>query len=236
MDVDDVTEILRSYYFDLLTEEEAIESLKEASSFDLYLAEIELLAEGFKEKEIKKIGKLYVDLIDGKSKELKRKLKKYHPIRQFIVEHEKIEAFLFKMDELSSELRYGSTDIDPVKIDAIMINLIEADKHFIREEKALFSQMKKLHNGGLVGRLGMLKDEHRQFRKQREELSNLVDDLDKNRDKIIEELDEMLYNLHLHKFIEDDMLYPVAVREIDDWNRVKKTADEIGYCDFVAIP
>ncbi len=235
MNVDDVTEILRSYYFDVIDREYALDSLEDASTFDLYLAEVELLDEGFKEHELKKIGKLYVDLIKGNSKKLLKELDDDHPIKGLIIDHEKIEGFMFKLDELSSAIK---TDISKLKkevLEAVMYNLSEIDKHLEREERALFSELRSV-NGSLKVRLRMLTDEHVEFREHRNKLEDLLSNIEENQEEIVKTIDSIIYMLRYHKFIEGDLLYPVALREINDWKYVKMKAKMVGNCEFVPIP
>ncbi|MFO8108988.1 MAG: hypothetical protein R6U17_00470 [Thermoplasmata archaeon] len=63
MDIDDIIGILKGYHFEVITEDDAFQALEGVPALDLYLAEIELMAHGLREEDIKEIGKLYAKLL-----------------------------------------------------------------------------------------------------------------------------------------------------------------------------
>ncbi len=235
MDVEDVKDILKGYHFDVIKESDALESLKGVSPLALYLAEIELFGDGFKEEDIKDIGKLYVDLIKEPSESLKNQIRKAHPVVDFINEHEEIESFLTKLDEVSGSLRDRSKTLSSSLVESIMHNLNEIKVHATREEEALFVDLKKDMGEGF-GRLNMLSEEHDDIDRRIKKIDNLFRKKDEDRYHLLRELDGLSYLLHHHKFIEDYLLYPVAVNKIKDWRKLKERADELGYCKFVPLP
>ncbi len=235
MDIDKIVLALRSYHYDVMSEKEVMEELEGITPLDLYLADIELLDGGLKEGELHDIIKLYPKLVKDQAREMLKLLDEDHPVRTMIIEHERIHGFLFKLEELSDKMEYGSFSGVEEKFEAIVHNLDEAEKHFKREEITIFSRLERLE-GGLVGRLRSLSEEHTQIRDLFHELRSSSTEYKENYKEIADDLRKLVYLLRFHSFIENDMLYPVAAKKIDDWDQVKKESESLGYCDFVKVP
>ncbi len=235
MEVDDVIDVLKGYHFNVINEEEALEALKGVSTTNLYLAEIELVADGLKEPDIKEIGKLYVDLLQGESKKLQGQLEDGHPILAFIKEHEKIGEFLSALDKITVHLQNKTYTVDKGTIRVVMDNLYQISIHLTREEQTLFIDLKRVLGTNIKGRLNILDQEHKDFVRRRGNIEELFKNISENRYELVRELNALIYSLHHHKFIEDHLFYPVAAHHINQWDDLKKKADEIGYCDFIPL-
>ncbi len=236
MEVDDVIDVLKGYHFNVITKEDALEALEGVPTINLYLAEIELMADGLKEADIKEIGKLYVELLQGESKKLQEQLEEGHPVLPFIKEHEKIGEFLSSLDKISSSLRSKAYFMEDKVICTVIDNLYQITLHINREEQTLFVELRRVLGNEMEGRLNMLAKEHNDFVERRDRLEELFDNGTENRYQLIRELNALIYSLHHHKFIEDHLFYPVAAHYIKYWDDLKKKADDIGYCEFIPIP
>ncbi len=236
MDLDDILDVLKAYHFGVITKKDALEALEGTSSLELLMAEVELVAGGFRGSDIKKISKLYVDLVRGGSDRLLRELDEDHPILVYIKEHKILECNLIRLDMLASSLKKGMIGPDLKNVDTILRNLDQLNIHSLREENVLFPAIEERMTGEFATRLRILIREHSDVRCMLDNLKELFQDPDKNRKDIVEEIHCLVYTLNHHKFIEDDMLYPLAARQIDDWDLFKDRSDDIGYCEFLPLP
>ncbi len=228
MRTENVMRIFKEYCREEITKEAAIDELQDASPMDIYFAELELMDQGFGDAEFGKISKLYHYLIAGSSKDMFKKLPAEHPIKKLMFDHEKLESFLYVIEELLDNM----DDKHKTALNAALKNLFELDKHMQREEETIFS---RLHDLGLEGRTVILTEEHDDLREHREKLKNLLDE-DGDVAEIVQELESIIYTLRFHAFIENDLLYPVAINKLEDWEEITAECDKIGYCEFVRIP
>jgi len=227
-----VEEILESFVNKEITEEEALKSLQESTPSEIYLAEVDLLESGISMTDLKKMSEIYPELLKGGSEELVKTLDNQHPIRDLITEHERINSLLLLMDKIADRMEkdgYQITENDIAKLEKILKNFGEISKHQRREEEVIFPRMKDME---LRGRTILLTEEHDDFRKSLEMLRQEIYSQDIDVQNLLDQISFITYNLRFHTFIENDMLYPVVVKKLDDWDDIKKECDKIGLIEF----
>ncbi len=232
MKVGQVEEILKSFMTGETTEEEALKELQACIPLDIYLAEVVLLESGISMTDLKKMSEIYPDLLKGESEKLVKALDKHHPILDLITEHERVNSLLLLMDEIADRVEnddYHISDEDIAKLEKILKNFDEISKHQRREEDVIFPRMKELD---LRGRTILLTEEHDDFRKSLEILKQEISSQDIDVQNLLDQICFITYNLRFHTFIENDMLYPVVVKKLDDWDDIKDECDEIGLVEF----
>ncbi|MGQ9583413.1 MAG: DUF438 domain-containing protein [Thermoplasmatota archaeon] len=121
-------------------------------------------------------------------------------------------------------------------IDHILEHFRESEKHYLREENALFPVMERR---GITGPTAQMWAEHNEIRGVKKRLYGLAEgarggDLRASAgglEKTARELEAMLQS-HFEK--EDTVLFPMALQVIsgEEWAEVERAFDEVGYCCF----
>jgi len=212
------------------------EVLSKLNPADLALAEQELRAEGISVEEIRKLCEPYVELLREGLMKKGSTLDQSHPIRILMGEH---DVLLRKIETLPGLLEkqvgnYGGDELG--KLDDVMRHIIEAESHHKREEEALFPE---LEGRGVAGPPKVMRMEHKEFRAHRGALKELLDNHKKfSYEGFLAGLREhgiyIIRNLESHIFKENNILYTTALQVLkeDDWVRVRRKFDEIGYRSF----
>ncbi|MBS3781501.1 MAG: hypothetical protein KGY66_02630 [Candidatus Thermoplasmatota archaeon] len=233
MKIKKMVDVLQKYDDGDITEKEALEELKDAESFDFYAATLELYQKGVKlEKgDSPKISKLFKDLYQEDFSLLIHELEKDHPIKRLILEHEKFEKLLDKLDTINREIKEKSTTEDVMKVSTIAMALKHLNEHFLKEEETIFRLWYEKRG---MADLHLLEDEHKDISKSHKRL------LEKSRDKneeweeedwinLSEMIEEIIGKIHFHVFHEGDIFYPIVVDEFDhqEFEEIKKKMDDI---------
>ena len=163
-----------------------------------------------------------------------------HPIHTLISEHEVILGFLDKLEKVNQIIQ-GRTDFKNQKefneLKHIAEHLIDAEPHHKREEEVLFPEIEQR---GIFGPAEMMRLEHAELRKSKEELREISQSFNENNFKELKKKLDEVSNfiasfLRDHIFKENNILYPMAleaIQEKDVWQKIKTDCDKIGYCCF----
>ena len=163
-----------------------------------------------------------------------------HPVNTFMREHVIILDNLKKLGELVARLKAADTreglEEDLEKLEEVAGELVEAEKHHQREEEALFPALEK-HD--IVEPPQIMVMDHVEFRKRKQELYQLArqrhqHDFTGFKAKAIELGEYLTRELESHIFKEDNILYQIALQVLtpEEWDKVKRLCDELGYCCF----
>ncbi len=223
--------ILKEFCAGKMDKREAVKSLEEVEPIDLYLAEVELVSDGFGSKDLKNIADIYETLLSGKSNEFYETLIDEHPLKILMTEHKKLRRSVYVCDNISKNISNSLTVEQETILKLLVDNLYELDKHIRREEEVIFPRLKERD---MSGRTILLSDEHEDLKELRTRLRALLTE-GRDTDDIIQVLDDMIYTLREHSFIENDLLYPTAFDVLDDWDEIAAECDKIGGCEFVPI-
>jgi len=125
---------------------------------------------------------------------------------------------------------------DREKLKEIAHHLVEAESHHQREEEALFPAIEK-HD--ITEPPQIMKMDHVEFRKRKQELYQLAQNpleysFPALKAKISELGEYLTKELESHIFKEDNILYQIALQVLtpEEWEKVKRDCDKIGYCCF----
>jgi len=164
-----------------------------------------------------------------------------HVIRTLMEEHQVILKFCIALEELTKDLlKINSLD----KAQEIIANmqyisghLLRTERHHIREEHTF---IRRLVSFAEFEPSLEIRRQHDKLGVQKRTLERTIysvyttpfEDFKKDIKKASYKLVQSLKN---HVDIEDNVLYPQAVKLITDderWNKMKEEADNIGYCCF----
>ncbi len=229
MDVEKVSEILKDIYLEKISKEEGIEKLKNATPIDLTSAELRLISEGMDGLEIEEISQIYDEIIDDQTSKLLKTLGENHPIKRMILEHKEISDFLENLLGFSSKIRTKKYEEMMDQFDNFRDNLKLIQFHEKREEEIFFPE---LADKGFEKRIEILEKEHRYIDEYIDQMDEFLQNLEKNELEALKSIEEIIYTLNFHMFIENNLLYPLALEEIDEWGDLKKKSEDMGYIDL----
>jgi DUF438 domain-containing protein len=165
-----------------------------------------------------------------------------HVIHTLVREHRRILDILLEIDALRSSLKLkGSLDESRSILQDIAHYtemLLDAENHHLREEQVVCLEMERR---GLSGPPEIMRQEHNLLRPIKKHLLDLATSGAEKKDfealqaDIDETTDRIIANLILHTQKEDKVLYPMALKIIEDqetWENMRQQCDEIGYCSF----
>lgn len=214
--------------------------LKETTPEMISKVEEELIKEGMKRDEIRKLCDIHLTIFKESLEKQKLDVAIGHPIYTFMEEHKILLKTLDELKDIWAKIKsQGSLEENAEelnKLKHIAAAFMEAEKHNIREENVLFPYLEKK---GFTEPPKVMWAEHNELKERKKRFLEMVNSY-KSKDyaRFVKELDEIINyiidTLESHIYKEDNILYPTAMRLIngDEWKDIKKECDELGYCCF----
>ncbi len=223
------------------TKEKAKILLQAVDAKTLGIMEQELIREGVSHDEIRKsLCDIHLEVLRDSLVAKRVEVSAPHPVHTFVEEHKIILDSLTELGSLVGRLNHINSfkDMgeDREKLKDISHHLVEAENHHQREEEILFPELEK-HD--IVEPPEIMKLDHVEFRKRKKALYQLAhNSQDHNfpyfKTKVVELGKYLTEELKSHIFKEDNILYQIALQvlEPEEWEKVKKECDKVGYCCF----
>lgn len=220
---------------------EAREFLSQVDARDLSIAEQNLLDEGLHPDDMQHLCSIHLEVLKEQVESLRSQLPPEHVVSTLVREHDSILCFLDALEAVNDAIQkmehYDGDREEFRKLDHIADHLAAAELHHQREEDILFPEME---NRGVYGPPMIMRQEHEQLRRHKQELKQLAEDaakMDFNTFKAYVDrvVNYIVPTLREHIFKENNILYPAALKVIDDervWETLKSECDKIGYCCF----
>lgn len=221
--------------------EKAKKLLQTVDAKTLGILEQELIKEGVSHEEIRKsLCDIHLEVLRDALVSKRIDVSAPHPVHTFMEEHKIILDTLNDLESLTTRIKeknnFESMGGDLEKLKDIAHHLVEAESHHQREEDILFPILEK-HD--IVEPPKIMKIDHTDFRKRKQELYKMVHNhQDYNftdfKGRVIELGEYLTQELESHIFKEDNILYQIALQVLseEEWQRVKRECDKIGYCCF----
>lgn len=202
--------------------------------------EQELIKEGMPRQEIQRLCDVHLAVFREQLEKQKLEVPLGHPISILTEEHkillqlsEKLNTIVNRIQE-ESNADYVADEAKQLK--HIAEELLDAEKHYLREENVLFPFLEK---HGITEPPAVMWIEHNQIRDIKKQLYSIVKNYSavsfQDFRKQLGETAKSLGNiLPSHFFKENNILFPTALRVVTDeeWKDIRKEFDEIGYCCF----
>ena len=202
--------------------------------------EQELIKEGMPRKEIQRLCDVHLAVFREQLEKQKLEVPLGHPISILAEEHkillqlsEKLNTIVNRIQEASN---VGDVADEAKQLKHIAEELLDAEKHYLREENVLFPFLEK---HGITEPPAVMWIEHNQIRDTKKQLYSIVKNYSaisfQDFRKQLGETAKSLGNiLSSHFFKENNILFPTALRVVTDeeWKDIRKEFDEIGYCCF----
>ncbi|MCC6013999.1 MAG: DUF438 domain-containing protein, partial [Candidatus Verstraetearchaeota archaeon] len=217
--------------------------LENVSPLEIVKIEQELISEGISREEIQRLCDLHLAIFKEQLEKQKIEIAPTSPIGILIEEHKMLQQITEKLIILNEKIQKAE-NIDLVieelsQIKHILNELIDAEKHYLREENVLFPILEK---HGITEPPAIMWMEHNQLRENKKQLKTLIDnstrisfsDFKEQLSKLISSIKSIL-DAHIYK--ENNILFPVAQRVITEreWIDIREDFDEIGYCCFTPL-
>ncbi|MFL0166253.1 DUF438 domain-containing protein [Candidatus Clostridium helianthi] len=220
---------------------EALEIVSDINPIELSIAEQNLIEKGMNPQDLRHLCDIHMEVLKDELDKIKTKIKSGHVVDTFINEHEKILGFLTELEEINSRIQksdnYDSCAKEFDSLKTVIDNILDAEKHHLREEQVLFSEMEERE---ITGPTRIMRMEHDDLRAKKKFLKEIAENASKSEFKEVKEkVDDtskyIVFNLRDHIFKENYILYPTAIEAIKDneiWDDMRSRCDEIGYCSF----
>ncbi|MEM1689292.1 MAG: DUF438 domain-containing protein [Candidatus Hadarchaeales archaeon] len=214
--------------------------LEGADPFEIVKVEQELLSEGVSREELQRLCDVHLAVFKEQLEKQKIEAAPASPIGILLEEHRMLQQISQKLGFLAEKMQRAES-LDEVTEEFSQLRHVadefsDAEKHYLREENALFPVLEK---HGISEPPAIMWMEHNQLREKKKQLKALVESaskmsfLDFGR-QLCELANAIDSALNSHIFKENNILFPTALRIIteQEWTTIKADFDEIGYCCF----
>jgi len=223
--------------------------LEGTTPLEITKIEQELVEEGMPRDEIRSLCDVHLVVFREQLEKEEEETPPESPIHILKQEHEIILSFSEELNSLVDKVHQaedkGRVTDEVEEIKRIAKNLLDAEKHYLREENVLFPLLEK---HGIKEPPAVMWTEHNQIRKEKKELHGLINQFDSMAFKdfsgqLGEAARSLANSLSSHFYKENNILFPAALKVVtaEEWADARRDFDEIGYCcftpkDLVAAP
>jgi DUF438 domain-containing protein len=212
--------------------------LEGVSPLEIAKIEQELINEGIPREEIQRLCDVHLAIFREQLQEAEAA--PGTPINILLEEHKMFQQLTEKLNMLAERVQeaQSTNDVDKElsKIKQIVEELLDAEKHYLREENVLFLVLEK---HGITEPPAIMWTEHNQLRETKRRLKSLVESSEtmsfsEFKKQLASLAGSLAVALSSHIFKENNILFPTALSVVteQEWADVKGDFDEIGYCCF----
>jgi len=216
------------------------EVLRGVGPTEIAKIEEELVKEGMSVDEIRNMCEAHLEIFRESLGAQEVDVPPGHPIHTFMEEHRVILQFLEKLQGLARRISeadgFGSIGEELKELKRVVGDLMEVEKHNVREENVLFPYLEK---HGITEPPAVMWSEHNDLKELKKKLLELSEnytgfgfgDFAGRLKDIAGRIADMLQS-HIYK--ENNILYPAALNVIaeGEWGEIGKECDELGYPYF----
>lgn len=203
--------------------------------------EQELISEGVTREEIQRLCDLHLAVFREQLEKQRTEEGLPKPVSILLEEHKMIQQMTQELVSLADRIgkaeSLSTVSEELARAKRVADELLDAEKHYLKEENALFPVLEK---HGITEPPAIMWMEHDQLRKKKKLLKELVEnaggrdfeDFKKQLDELARSINNVLGS---HIFKENNILFPIAQRVVteQEWATVQRDFDEIGYCCFI---
>jgi len=216
------------------------EVIQAVSPLEIAQVEEELIREGLPAKEIHKLCDLHIEVFREGIEREEYALPDWHPIGILKKEHKLIIDRMNDLRELVKKVKEGKCyeciESDIPELEKIADDFRKSEVHYLREENVLFPYLEK---HGITQPPAIMWKEHDQIRGLKKLYYHLLEKRDSLEfSKFQEQLEGVSFGLAemlmSHFYKENKILFATALKVIgkDEWIKIRKEFDDIGYCCF----
>ncbi|MEM3613453.1 MAG: DUF438 domain-containing protein, partial [Candidatus Bathyarchaeia archaeon] len=214
--------------------------LEGVSSLEIAKIEQELVSEGVSREELQRLCDVHLAIFREQLEKQKVEVAPTSPIGILLEEHKMIQQIAGKLNVLAEKVQKAESPDAAIgelsQLRHVADELLDAEKHYLREENALFPVLER---HGISEPPAIMWMEHNQLREKKKQLKALIENASKmNFSDFKRQLGELakavgdMLNSHIYK--ENNILFPAAQRVVteQEWSTIRADFDEIGYCCF----
>ncbi|MEM3773996.1 MAG: DUF438 domain-containing protein [Candidatus Bathyarchaeia archaeon] len=214
--------------------------LEGVSSLEIAKIEQELVSEGVSREELQRLCDVHLAIFREQLEKQKVEVAPTSPIGILLEEHKMIQQIAEKLNVLAEKVQKAESQDAAIgelsQLRHVADELLDAEKHYLREENALFPVLER---HGISEPPAIMWMEHNQLREKKKQLKALIENASKmNFSDFKRQLGELakavgdMLNSHIYK--ENNILFPAAQRVVteQEWSTIRADFDEIGYCCF----
>lgn len=190
--------------------------------------------EGIPVSEVQRLCSVHTAIFKGSIEEIHRSSKPEeqpgHPVHTFKMENREIERLVnFRLELHAGKFQKNASDEIIFKLLEDLSLLLDLDKHYSRKENLVFPYLEKYGiygptkvmwgvDDGIRNMIKAAKAALSPYNGQPEEISEMLAN-------IIQEVNEMIFK-------EENILLPMALEKLteDEWVKIARESDEIGFC------
>ena len=204
------------------------------SATEISAMETALIKEGMPVSEVQRLCDVHAAVFKGSIEEIHRPEKEEdnpgHPVFTFKSENRAIERMIRKqLRPTLEQLRKEDTAQLRQMLTEYMTKLWELDKHYQRKENLLFPYMEKY---GITAPPKVMWGVDDEIRAELKAVLGLIGDASYDVEKLGEQLEAALGRVEEMIFKEENILFPMVLDTLseDEWLKIAKESDEIGFC------
>lgn len=213
--------------------EQAVGSISVAEISQLEQALME--EEGVPVQEVQRLCSVHTAVFKGSIEEIHRSSDQPedapgHPIHTFKLENKEIDLLVnFKLQLHFERFEKEDNDENIYKLLEDLNLLLDIDKHYSRKENLLFPFLEKY---GIFGPTKVMWGVDDEIRAAIKEAKQLLQNYNGNKQAAVDKIYYVIREVSEMIFKEENILFPMALQTLteDEWIKIVKESDEIGYC------
>jgi len=214
--------------------------LEGISSEDLARIEQALVEEGVPREALVHLCDVHLAVFHDQFENQPLQIPRGHPLSILMEEHQILRQDAERLGVITGVVERGSNaaHVGPAltELRHIARDFQEAERHYLREENALFPTVEK---HGVTEPPAIMWMEHNQIRERKKQLIDLAEQSDLRdfqafKRRLSDAAKPLCDLLPSHFSKEDNILFPSALQVIpgEEWDEIRTAFEEIGYCAF----
>ncbi|WP_340006058.1 DUF438 domain-containing protein [Paenibacillus sp. FSL K6-0276] len=219
---------------------EEVKARFEEAVGDVTVAEISAMEhslmteEGIPVSEVQRLCSVHTAIFKGSIEQIYRSSKPEeqpgHPVHTFKLENREIERLVnFRLDLHAAKFQKNDSEDMVFKLLEDLSLLLDLDKHYSRKENLLFPYLEKY---GIYGPTKVMWGVDDNIRRMIKEAKVALSTYNGNVSEIGIQLTEIIKEVNEMIFKEENILLPMALDKLteDEWVKIARESDEIGFC------
>ncbi|MEK4463603.1 DUF438 domain-containing protein [Paenibacillus sp. FSL H8-0315] len=190
--------------------------------------------EGIPVSEVQRLCSVHTAIFKGSIEQIHRSSQPEeqpgHPVHTFKLENREIERLVnFRMDLHATKFQKNDSEELIFKLLEDLSLLLDLDKHYSRKENLLFPYLEKY---GIYGPTKVMWGVDDNIRRMIKEAKAALSTYSGNAAEIGIQLEEIIKEVNEMIFKEENILLPMALDKLteDEWVKIARESDEIGFC------
>ncbi|GIP55469.1 DUF438 domain-containing protein [Paenibacillus vini] len=190
--------------------------------------------EGIPVEEVQRLCSVHTAIFKGSIEDIHRSSKPEeqpgHPVHTFKLENREIERLVnFKLELHLDKIRKEDSEDIILKLLEDLNLLMDLDKHYSRKENLLFPYLEKY---GIYGPTKVMWGVDDGIRMMIKEVKGKLAAYDGDKETLSIDLERIIQEVNAMIFKEENILLPMALEKLteDEWVRIARESDQIGFC------